>query len=129
MPENGNTPAREVLVVDDDPALGRLLKVILITAGFSVRVAENGARALDMVRERAPDIVVLDLQMPVMDGRDFYREFRLLGHAAPVVILSAYNAAAARDELGADAALNKPFDPEALVTEASRLIAVAADNG
>ena len=60
----------------------------------------------------SPDLVILDLQMPVMDGRTFYREFRQKGFRSPVVILSAYNAEGARQELGAEAALNKPFDPD-----------------
>jgi CheY-like chemotaxis protein len=66
--------------------------------------------------------VILDLQMPVMDGRTFYRTFKQQGYRAPVVILSAYNAEGARLELGADAALDKPFDPDTLSATVHELL-------
>jgi CheY-like chemotaxis protein len=72
--------------------------------------------------DAAVDVVLLDLQMPVMDGRSFYRAFRERGHSAPVLILSAYDAAAARDELAAEAFLDKPFDPSQVLASVSRLV-------
>jgi DNA-binding response OmpR family regulator len=65
-------------------------------------------------RER-PDVIVLDLGLPEMDGREFFRQARLRGYEGPVIICSAYGATAAQRELGAEAALNKPFNPEELV--------------
>ncbi len=111
-----------VMVVDDDPALSRMLRILLQSEGFDVMVANNGQQALDKLTEGEPALVVLDLQMPVLDGRGFFREFRRLGHRAPVLLLSAYNSEAARDELGAEAALGKPCDPEAVAQLAQRLI-------
>ncbi|MND05640.1 DNA-binding transcriptional regulator QseB [compost metagenome] len=64
--------------------------------------------------------------MPRMDGRAFFREIRARGNQTPVLILSAYGATAARDELRAEAALRKPFDPDALVEEVRKLLEVTS---
>ena len=100
-----------VLAVDDDPAILALLKLTLADEGFTVTTAANGAEALASFDEVHPDIVVLDLEMPVMDGRAFYRTLRQRGEATPVLLLSAHGARAALRELGAEAAFEKPFDP------------------
>jgi DNA-binding response OmpR family regulator len=105
----------KVLVVDDDPNVLRLLSVILRYEGFGVDTAEDGLRALDLVTQEAPDLIILDLNMPVMDGREFYGAVRRCGYSGPVMINSAYGATAARIELGAEAAMDKPFDPDDLV--------------
>ncbi len=79
-------------------------------------------QALTEVPEHKPEVIILDLEMPVMNGRAFYRALRAEGHQVPVLILSAYGAQAARTELGAEAAVDKPFEPEELVERASALI-------
>lgn len=113
-----------VLVVDDDPALTRMLRLTLRDGGFDVCTAANGALALDQISiEQMPDAIVLDLEMPVMDGRSFYRALRKLGIEVPVLVLSAYGARSAQRELGANAYLNKPFDPEELVSQVRELVA------
>lgn len=113
-----------VLVVDDDAALTRMLRLTLRDGGFDVTTAANGALALDQIdAEHLPDAIVLDLEMPVMDGRSFYRELRERGFEVPVLVLSAYGARVAQRELGANAYLNKPFDPEDLITEVRELVA------
>jgi two-component system response regulator PrrA len=106
--------APAVLIVDDDAALRRMLRLTLQGGGFEVRIAENGRDALESVCEHVPDAVVLDLEMPVMDGRAFYRELRQRGIEVPVLIVSAYGARAAGRELGAPA-MEKPFNPDELV--------------
>ncbi len=112
-----------VLVIDDDAALTRMLRLTLRDGGFEVSTAANGALALDQIDdEHLPDAIVLDLEMPVMDGRSFYRALRERGIDVPVLVLSAYGARGAQRELGANAYLNKPFDPEALVSEVRELI-------
>jgi CheY-like chemotaxis protein len=68
-----------ILVVDDDPDIRDLLGAILRAAGYEVRDAENGRVALDAVLERVPDLVVLDLAMPEMDGCRFLEELRARG--------------------------------------------------
>jgi two-component system response regulator MprA len=111
------------LVVDDDAALLRLLSLSLRQSGFAVTTAVNGQDALDQLATERPDVIVLDLEMPVMDGRQFYREMRTRGDSTPVLVLSAYDARYAKNELGAEAYMNKPFDPEEL---AAMLLNLAA---
>jgi DNA-binding response OmpR family regulator len=118
-PDSGSS---RVLLVDDDPALLRMLALIFRTEGFDVLTARNGVEALDVIVAQPVDAIVLDLQMPVMDGREFYREVRTRGLEIPVVILSAYGAEEARRELGAPAAVTKPFDTDLLVNEVRRLL-------
>lgn len=115
--ETGN-----VLVVDDDAALVRLLRLTLRQGGFDVATAANGSEGLERLSAQKPDVIVLDLEMPVMDGRAFFRELRSRGVETPVLILSARGARQARRELGANAALEKPFDTEDLVDSVRQLI-------
>ena len=103
-----------------------MLRVLLESEQWTVRVAHDGREALLALNEFAPDVVLLDMQMPVMDGRAFYREFRSLGYETPVMLLSAYNADKARVELGADDAMDKPCDPEIVLTRVQRLIEVGS---
>lgn len=69
---------------------------------------------LDRLAEHSFDLILLDLQMPRMDGRTFYKEIRSRQISIPVLILSAYGSERARDELQAEGALSKPFHPDAL---------------
>ena len=115
-----------ILVVDDDAALSRMLLLALRGDGLDVASAPNGQVALDEVEERHPDVIVLDLEMPVMDGRTFYRELRARGTDTPVLILSAFEARRGQRELGANAYLNKPFDPDDLVREVRQLLPTCA---
>ena len=105
-----------VLVVDDDAPLRRMLSLTLRDGGFSVRSATNGRTALeDIDAEQLPDAIVLDLEMPVMDGRAFFHEIRERGVRTPVIVVSAYGARGAQRELGAEGYLDKPFNPDDLV--------------
>jgi DNA-binding response OmpR family regulator len=110
------------MIVDDDMALARMLRILFQSEGYEVVMAHDGRQALDRLAGGTPDLVVLDLQMPVLDGRGFFREFRRLGYSAPVLLLSAYNSEEARDELGAEASFGKPCDPEAVAAMAHSLL-------
>ncbi len=114
-----------VLVVEDEPALRRMLSFTLKDGGFDVRTAWNGVEGLEQVSARTPDVIVLDLEMPVMDGRTFYRELRKRGLDTPVCILSAYGARQAQRELRAEAAVQKPFSPDALIEKLRQLVDAA----
>jgi DNA-binding response OmpR family regulator len=116
-----SAPARAVLIVDDDTALLRTLRLTLVQGGFAVRLAQNGRAALAAIAEEIPDAVVLDLEMPEMDGRTFYRELRGRGIDVPVLIVSAYGARAAGRELGTPA-MDKPFNPDELVYAVRELL-------
>lgn len=108
--------------MDDDPPLLRLVSLTLATEGFQVTTAEDGLRALEKLESNDFDLIILDLQMPRMDGRTFYREMRGRGYQTAVLILSAYGAEAAQKELQAEAAMAKPFDPEVLIRATKNLI-------
>jgi DNA-binding response OmpR family regulator len=104
-----------VLVVDDDAALLRLVSLTLRTEELSVETASEAGDALSILGDHHPDLILLDLNMPVIDGKSFYHQARERGYTAPIVICSAYDAVAAQHELGAEAALPKPFDPDDLL--------------
>ena len=107
-----------VLVVEDDPTLRYVIAEVLRTEGFSVMAAEDGLQALEILdRGLAPNVIVLDLVLPFMDGRELYGRMQARGITAPVLVLSAHGALAAMVELGAAAALEKPFDLDILVTK------------
>lgn len=114
-----------ILVVDDDEPLLRVIRLALVSEGFGVRTARDGIEALACLDSVQPDLIVLDLQMPRMDGPTFFRKMRTGGCAAPVLILSAYGVEEAMEELGAEGGVSKPFDPAELAQEVSRLLSQA----
>src|SRR6188768_3641829 len=106
-----------ILVVDDEPKIATLARDYLEHAGFAVVTASDGQAALTTVRQRRPDLVVLDLGLPGLDGLDVTRQLRR-DSTIPIVMLTA------RDdeldkllglELGADDYVTKPFSPRELV--------------
>ena len=111
-----------VLIVDDDASILRMLGIVFRGDGFDVRTASNGREALDAIDGFRPGAIVLDLEMPVMDGREFFRRLRARGDQTPVLILSAYGADRARHELHAEAFVSKPFEPDELVQVVQQLI-------
>jgi DNA-binding response OmpR family regulator len=117
---------QHVLVVDDDSSLVRLLHVLLASEGYDVATADNGKNGLDKLTADGFDLIILDLQMPVLDGKGFYKQMRELGYKTPVLILSAYGGSAARNELKADAVLTKPFEPDELLDKVHDLLPQAA---
>ena len=125
MTDQAPARGRRVLILDDDAALLRLIRTALVSEGFEVVVAQDGVRGLEEVDGNGIDVVVLDLQMPRMDGRAMYQELRSGGHSLPVLILSAYGAERARRELDAEAAMSKPFDVDELVDRIRALLPAA----
>jgi DNA-binding response OmpR family regulator len=117
-----NDDHARVLVIDDDGPMSRMIAMTLRSSGYDVSTASNGELGLEEVEAAPPDVIVLDLMMPVMDGRTFYRELRHRGFQIPVVILSAHGAREAQRELQAEAAINKPFLPEDLADKVDELI-------
>ena len=115
---------RCVLVVDDDPGIRGIAKFILADAGYEVLLAENGEKALEVMENGSPDkpsVLLMDLQMPVMDGRELFRELEKWPVRPPVIVCSAYEAEKTRQELGAEKSLPKPFDPGELVQVVAEL--------
>jgi DNA-binding response OmpR family regulator len=113
-----------VLVVEDDLDLLLLMEMVLSEAGHRVRTAAEGRTALARVEEEMPDVILLDMRMPVMSGWEFAREFRTRhGRACPlVVVTAAENARLRATEVGADGWLAKPFDLDDLLALVSRLV-------
>ena len=85
-----NPPPKKVLIVEDEKKLADILQASLQEAGFAVRKAENGAQGLDMVKADKPDVILLDLMMPVMDGKTMLRKLREMpqGKTLPVIVLT-----------------------------------------
>jgi len=115
-----------VLVVDDEPDAQRLTETLLARSGYHVVVARHGKEAITVLKDRCPDLIVLDLNMPVMNGWQFRAEQRHLSPrlaAIPVLVLSGEddvsNQAAA---LKAAGVVQKPFEPEALLDAVRRAI-------
>jgi CheY-like chemotaxis protein len=120
---------KRVLVVDDDKVIQQLLEVNLELEGYEVAgFASDGKEALELVASLAPDVVILDIMMPKMDGLEVCRRMRADPKLAkiPIILLSAR----AQDmdiregiEIGASAYLTKPFDPVELIDIVARLVA------
>src|SRR6476660_1080489 len=108
---------KSILVVDDEPRIAELARDYLEHAGFGVRIATTGEAALQAVRRDRPDLVVLDLGLPGIDGLDVTRTIRR-DSSLPVIMLTARHAELDKLlglELGADDYLTKPFSPRELV--------------
>ena len=107
-----------LLLVDDERAITDNLAPFLSRAGFEVMVAADGEQALQQVSQAHPDLIVLDVIMPHLDGRQVLRRLRRSDNWTPVILLTQVGEATERAmalEEGADDYLNKPFDPHELV--------------
>jgi DNA-binding response OmpR family regulator len=107
-----------LLLVDDEIAITTNLAPILERAGLQVSVASDGEEALQKAAEAHPDLLILDILMPKMDGREVLRRLRKNGNWTPVILLTQVGDSIERAmalEEGADDYLNKPFDPHELV--------------
>lgn len=112
-----STPLR-VLVVDDEPPIRRFLRTSLSAQGYDITEAEDGAKALEEVRRRAPDVLVLDLGLPGIDGLEVIRRLRGSGASLPIIVLSSRVDEAGKVEaldLGADDYVTKPFGVDELL--------------
>ncbi len=112
-----------VLVVDDDPDLRGLLRTMLELEGLEVDEASDGKAALDAVQRHRPDLILLDMRMPVMDGWAFCRELDRQGDRPKVIVLTAAADPAERAaEVCADEWLGKPFEYQALLSAVDRVL-------
>jgi DNA-binding response OmpR family regulator len=108
----------KILLVDDEASIVSTLTMFLELSGFQVVTASNGAQALDIIPHHRPDLIVLDVLMPQLDGRETLRRLRQNGDWTPVILLTQVTGTAQRImaiEEGADDYLDKPFDPQELV--------------
>lgn len=107
-----------ILLADDDPTIADSLAPFLERAGFHVLVVSDGISALDKAQKHHPDLIILDVLMPRMDGRETLRRLRKSNIWTPTILLTQVGEASERAlalEEGADDYLNKPFDPHELL--------------
>jgi two-component system response regulator MprA len=119
-----------ILVVDDDPPLRRMLARTLLAEGYDVTVAADGGAALVEAERTAPDVIVLDVAMPGLDGLTVARRLRSKGVPTPILMLTARDAVPDRVaglEAGADDYLVKPFAVQELVARLRALTRRAGD--
>jgi DNA-binding response OmpR family regulator len=112
-----NEPAC-ILLVDDEAAITSTLTPFLQRSGFLVQTAGDGEAALRLLPEVKPDLIILDVLMPKMDGRSVLRQLRQNSDWTPVILLTQVGESVERAmalEEGADDYINKPFDPHELV--------------
>jgi DNA-binding response OmpR family regulator len=120
-----NSRAVRVLVVEDDDEIAQVLQRSLRMEGYEVRTAADGLAALDAHRDYAPDLLILDLGLPHMDGMDVARKLRDDGDDTPILILTARDAVDSRVEgldVGGDDYLVKPFERQELLARLRALL-------
>lgn len=111
---------RRVLIVDDEPDIRLLIRVNLIQAGYEVLEAGNGREAIDLLDREEPDLILLDLRLPGLDGWEVIEHLKEQGVAdrIPVVAISAHASPTTKDrarEVGFRSYVSKPFTPEELL--------------
>ena len=111
------TPYARILLVDDEVSIQRAVGPLLRSRGYAVDIAGNGAQALEMLAQRTPALIVLDLGLPDIEGTEVCRRVRATSQV-PIIVLSARGAEADKVnalDLGADDYVTKPFGPEELL--------------
>ncbi len=123
-------PGQHLLVVDDEDNLRSMLAAALQHHGFTVTTAENGREALDLIPTARPDLVLLDVMMPDLDGFEVCRRLRTDGDRTPVLFLTARDATEDKVRgltLGGDDYLQKPFSLDELVARAEAVLRRTGD--
>ena len=112
---------RHVLVVDDEPGVVGIVTLVLERGGYLVRSATNGEEALAAVEQDPPELVLLDMRMPVLDGVQFAERMHDLGLDVPIVVMTGTNTASLwADIVSAVGILEKPFGATALLDTVHR---------
>jgi len=110
-------PDIRILVVDDEPDIRATVSAMLEIEGYNVAEASNGAAALAAIEQRLPDIILLDMRMPILDGWGFAAELRRRGHQTPIVVMTAARDAARwAGDIAAAAFVAKPFGYDDLIS-------------
>jgi two-component system, cell cycle response regulator DivK len=112
--------SRRILVVEDQEDNRRILRDLLTSAGYEIIQAENGEEALAAAARERPDLILMDIQLPLLDGYEATRRIKTDPRAIPVIVVTSY--ALSGDEnkaraAGCDAYVTKPFSPRALLAK------------
>lgn len=116
---------QHILVVDDEPNIREVVELYLQREGFEVEVAADGAAALAAIERKTPDLIVLDLMLPVVGGIQITRILRQSDYNIPIIMLTAKGEAEDRIaglELGADDYITKPFSPKEVVARVKAVL-------
>lgn len=117
-------PNKKILVIDDEPNIVKMLESRLKASSYDVVTASNGAEGLERLKKETPDLIILDVLMPVMDGFEFFKTIKKDSQKSriPVLVLTARGAMRDTFEVfDADEFIPKPFEPEDLMTKISIL--------
>jgi excisionase family DNA binding protein len=123
----GRTDGPLVLVVDDDPRLREFMRINLTMEGYTVREAASADEALEAIADTAPELVLLDVVMPGVDGWQMLQRMQERHGSIPVIMFSGQvdeESAAQAEQRGARAFVGKPFDPQQLIERAKQLVPV-----
>lgn len=113
---------QRVLVVDDDPRIIRFIRASLMAHGYDVLTASNGEEALEVVKMNTPDIMLLDIRLPVKDGFQVLQELRTFS-SMPVIAFSANSSVSKQAlSLGANDFISKPFTPDEMITRTRSIL-------
>jgi two-component system, chemotaxis family, chemotaxis protein CheY len=116
-------PERSILIIDDDPAIRATVAEILISEGYSVATASNGADGLQSLDRLDPVLVLLDMRMPVLDGWGFARALQTRGIQVPILVMTAaQDAQRWAREINAEGFVAKPFDLLDLLDAVGRFV-------
>lgn len=122
----------EILIVDDDASVRSVVATVLEDQNHNIRVATGGTEALQLVEQKLPDLMVLDLMMPDMDGWEVLRQLRRSGLKAKIRVLCLTGKSSERDylqgwRLGVDDYLTKPFDPDDLLQATRQTLSMTTE--
>lgn len=124
--QEGTVPPR-ILVVDDEPAVADLIEAVLVGEGYTVAVARDGAQGLMLARDWHPDLVLMDVRLPAVDGGTVIRKLKAEDGTAgiPIIAMSAGSniRQQSTDLRDADGVLSKPFDIEGLLSQVDHQLA------
>jgi two-component system, OmpR family, response regulator ResD len=126
-----NNHVKKILVVDDEPQIVEILERYLLDEGFQVCVARDGHEAVSAASAERPDLVLMDLKLPTMNGLDAFREIRTTSDV-PVIMLTSRSDEVDRIvglELGADDYITKPFSPREVVARVKTVLRRTEDRG
>jgi len=117
MEKFGNSKKGKILIVDDDPAVSNFLERFLTKKSYQVSTAKNGAEAIEITKKESPQLILLDIRLPEINGIEVLKEIKKINPAIGVIIITAVQEEEIAQEamkLGADDYICKPFDLEYL---------------